>query len=139
MINVECYSFLPEEAKNIRTVVFIKEQGFNDEFDNTDNTSLHFLLFKDGTAAGTGRMFTEDSGKSYHIGRVCILKEYRKFHLGSEIMKKMIKKATELGAEKIILSAQCRASGFYKKLGFKEKSEIYLDEYCPHIRMELNL
>ncbi len=139
MINVECYSFLPEEAKNIRKAVFIEEQGFNNEFDETDDTCLHFLLFKDGIAAGTGRMFTEDGGKSYHIGRVCILKEYRKFHLGSEIMKTMIEKAKELGAEKAVLSAQCRASGFYKKLGFAEKGETYLDEYCPHIKMELDL
>lgn len=139
MIRVKYYNCLPQEAKDIRTAVFIKEQGFKDEFDNTDEICLHFVLFKDNTAAATGRMFTEDNGKSYHIGRVAVLKEYRAFHFGATIMKEMIKKAKALGAQKVILSAQCRASGFYEKLGFKKIGEIYMDEYCPHIKMELPL
>ncbi len=139
MINVKYYSILPEEAKNIRKKVFIEEQGFKNEFDETDNCCIHFLLYKDGTAAATGRMFTEDGGKSYHIGRIAVLKEYRKFHLGSAIMNEMIKKAKELNAELIIVSAQCRVSEFYEKLGFIKTGSIYMDEFCPHIRMELKL
>lgn len=139
MFNVKSYNALPEEAKNIRTKVFVEEQGFTNEFDETDKGCIHFLLYKDDTAAATGRMFTENSGKSYHIGRVAVLKEYRKFHLGSSIMNEMIKKAKELNAQSVIVSAQCRVSEFYKKLGFEEQGEVYMDEYCPHIRMELKL
>lgn len=139
MNNVKFYNNLPEEAKEIRTTVFIEEQGFEDEFDEIDGRSIHALLFKDEKAVATARMFTDDGGKSYHIGRVAVLKEYRKYHLGSEVMNEMIKKAKELSAEKIVLSAQCRVKDFYKKLGFGEVGDVYYDEYCPHILMEMEL
>lgn len=139
MNNVKIYNILPDDAKKIRTDVFINEQGFSNEFDETDSRCLHFLLFKNDKAIATGRMFTEDNGRSYHIGRVAVLKEYRKYHTGSELMTAMIEKAKELKAEKIVLSAQCRVKDFYKKLGFAEVGDIYYDEYCPHIQMEMNL
>ena len=127
---------LPAEAESIRREVFIKEQGFNDEFDETDKRCIHVVLFIDGEAAGTARLFTEDGGRSYHIGRMAVLKKYRGQGAGSEIMNAVCKKASELGAERCELSAQCRARGFYEKLGFKAGGEIYLDEGCPHIHME---
>lgn len=136
MINVKCYNNLPQEAKDIRITVFNKEQGFKNEFDDTDNYAYHFVLYKDGVPVGVGRLFTEDNGETYHIGRVAILKEYRKYHLGSAIMEEMIKKAKELHGKKIVLSAQCRVEQFYEKLGFKKQGDIYYDEFCPHIQME---
>lgn len=139
MKEIKLYETLPKEAKKIRKTVFMDEQGFKDEFDETDEKSLHAVLFLDGAAAATARMFTEDGGKSYHIGRVAVLKEYRKLGLGSEIMTALCEKAKEKGAEKCELSAQCRAKEFYAKLGFNEKGGIYLDEGCPHIYMEKNL
>ena len=39
---------LPAEAESIRREVFIKEQGFNDEFDETDKSCIHAVLFIDG-------------------------------------------------------------------------------------------
>lgn len=139
MIEIKFFDCLPKEAKEIRQKVFIEEQGFADEFDETDKTALHLILYADGTAAGTARLFTEDGGTSYHLGRIAVLKEYRGRHLGAEIVKAMCKKAITLGAEKCCLSAQCRVKDFYKTLGFKEIGDIYYDEYCPHIFMEKSL
>lgn len=139
MIDVKCYNSIPDEAVKIRTAVFIEEQGFNNEFDETDKSCLHFLLYKNNTAAATGRMFTPDNGKTYHIGRVAVLKEYRKFHLGSLLMQEMLAKAKNLNAKSAVVSAQCRVKDFYRKLGFTETGNTYLDEHCPHIKMELEL
>ena len=133
----DCYA----KMFNVRNYspVFMDEQGFKDEFDETDKKSLHAVLFINGNAAATARMFTENGGKSYHIGRVAVLKEFRKSGLGSRIMTALCEKAKEAGAEACELSAQCRAKGFYASLGFKEKGGIYLDEGCPHIYMEKEL
>jgi len=139
MIDVKCYNSLPEDAVKIRTAVFIEEQGFKEEFDEMDKSCLHFLLFKGDAAAATGRMFTKDGGKTYHIGRVAVLKEYRKYHLGTALMQAMIAEAKSRKASAVIVSAQCRVSHFYKKLGFNETGSTYMDEFCPHIRMELTL
>lgn len=139
MTYIKFFDYRTEEASIIRQKVFIEEQGFKSEFDETDSVSLHAVLYKDGTAAATGRMFTEDGGKSYHLGRIAVLKEYRHFHLGSELVNAMCNKAKESGALRCVLSAQCRVKNFYNTLGFTESGDVYLDEECPHIHMEKEL
>lgn len=129
------YDRLPMEACDIRNTVFVDEQGFNEEFDSTDHYSKHIVIFCDGKAVATGRYFTED-GDEYHIGRVAVLKEYRKHGYGKRIMDIIecdIKENTD--AKRIVLSAQVRAKSFYTKCGFTETGSIYLDEDCEHIMM----
>ena len=135
MEEIKLFTQIPQEAWQIRKAVFIEEQGFHDEFDEIDSSCLHAVLFMDGKAAGTARMFTENGGKSYHIGRMAVLKEYRKKGVGSRIMKALLEKAKDFGAESCELSAQCRATGFYESLGFTASGGVYLDENCPHIHM----
>lgn len=139
MEEIKLFTQLPEEAMRIRKNVFVEEQGFHDEFDETDKSSLHAVLFSDGKAVGTARMFTENGGKSYHIGRMAVIKEYRKHGCGRKIMDALLAKAKELGAESCELSAQCRARGFYETLGFEASGDVYLDEHCPHIYMRKTL
>ena len=38
---------LPEDALYIRTVVFVEEQGFRDEFDEIDKNCLHLIAYDD--------------------------------------------------------------------------------------------
>lgn len=136
---IKFYDFLPSEAKSIRQTVFIEEQGFVNEFDETDNNSVHALLFYNGIAAATARMFTENKGVSFHIGRVAVLKQFRGKNLGTEIVNALCLEAKKKGAKKCELSAQCRVTKFYESLGFKQSGEIYYDESCPHIYMEKEL
>ncbi len=133
---IKFYDFLPEDAKNIRQTVFVEEQGFVNEFDETDNNCVHALLFYNGIAAATARMFIDNNGKSFHIGRVAVLKEYRGKELGTEIVNALCIEAKKKGAQICELSAQCRVTKFYESLGFKQSGDIYYDESCPHIHME---
>ncbi len=126
------------DAFFIREMVFIKEQGFRNEFDETDNTCDHLVLYEDGKAAGCARIFP-DGGNCWHVGRVAVLPEFRGKGLGARLMEEAETRARELGAEKICLSAQVQAGGFYRRLGYRADSEPYLDEHCPHVRMEKTL
>lgn len=139
MYNLKIYEYLPEYSKKIRQKVFVEEQKFQNEFDDVEDIAIHFVIFVDGNAAGTARIFTDDDGKTYHVGRVAVLPEYRREHLGSKLVNAACEKAKELGAKKCIVSAQCRVKEFYNSIGFKEYGEEYLDEYCPHIDMEKDL
>lgn len=62
MNEIRFFDKLPEEAKHIRITVFVNEQGFSNELDEIDNTAIHALLFKDGQAVATARMYTKDNG-----------------------------------------------------------------------------
>ena len=127
---------LNDDIIKIRTSVFVDEQGFKDEFDEIDKTCTHIVLYDSGKCIATCRYFKE--GENYHIGRVAIIKEYRGKHLGNKIMQIA---ETEIrgkcnGAKCVIeVSSQVRVSEFYEKLGYNEIGNIYVDEYCEHIRM----
>lgn len=131
------YNELPQEAKMIREKVFMQEQGFHDEFDERDHHCLHFVLFKDQQPIGCARMYEDH--RHMVLGRIAVLKEYRHLHLGSEILKQLENKASELGFNVVELSAQVQAMNFYIKNGYQAYGEEYLDEFCPHIHMQKQL
>ena len=135
--NYQKFIGLNNDIIEIRTEVFIKEQGFKDEFDTTDKTCSHIVLYDNEKPVATCRYFKED--ETYHIGRVAIIKEYRGKHLGNKIMQIAENEIVKDGGKQIEVSAQVRVSDFYKKLGYNQVGAIYFDEYCEHIRMAKEL
>ena len=103
------------DAHGIREDVFVREQGFHNEFDEIDAVAWHTVIYDNGRPAATGRAFLEND--AWHIGRVAV------------------RKIAELGAENVGLSAQVQARGFYEKLGYEAHGGEYLDEHCPHVSM----
>jgi len=132
-MNYKKYNELNDDIIKIRTSVFIDEQGFKNEFDEIDKTCFHIVLYDNKTPVATCRYFND--GGIFHIGRVAIIKKYRGKHLGKEIMQIAEKEIKSLNVKQIEVSAQVRVKDFYKKLGYKEVGEIYLDEFLEHIRM----
>lgn len=133
----EFYNGLTSDCAEIRTKVFIEEQGFKEEFDNIDSKAIHIVIFCDGVPCTTGRLFKSDKDDStYKIGRVAVLKSYRGRNLGAKVISLLEEKCREIGGERIVLSAQCRAKGFYEKQGYSQFGEEFYEEYCPHIDME---
>lgn len=127
----------PDDAADIREEVFIKEQGFEKEFDDIDNTSIHFVAYNGKEAIGTCRVFKDDDKeKSYILGRLAVVKSERKNHIGSKLIEAVEKYIIENGENELKLHAQCQAAGFYEKSGFSKYGEIGLDEGCPHIWMK---
>ena len=122
---IQILDHITDEIKQIRIDVFMKEQGFEDEFDEIDETAKFVLLSIDGKPAGTCRYFPSDVAGDAHIGRMAVRKLYRGQHLGTKIM---------MAAENAI-----RRDGYktcsYESLGYKAEGEEYLDEGCPHILM----
>lgn len=133
------YSYLPEAAKTIRLSVFIDEQGFEVEFDDIDNRAVHLVMYDDTVPVATCRIFYDNEKQAYIVGRVAVVKEYRSKHLGSLMMIEAENHIKNIGGKTIAVSAQCRVSDFYKKLGFSEEGEMYYDEFCPHILMKKEL
>ena len=133
----EIYKNLPDEAQEIRTKVFIEEQGFENEFDDVDAQAVHILMKTDiGIPVATCRVFWSNEMNSYILGRLAVLKEHRGMGVGSEVVKAALDYVGKSGGEKLMLHSQCRAAVFYEKLGFVSFGEVELDEGCPHIWMK---
>ena len=129
-MNTITYNSLPPQAKSIRIKIFMEEQGFENEFDEIDQTCKHIVCFDKDKAIGTCRFFKEDN--HYTIGRVAVLMEYRKKHIGTLLVQTAEKEIKSLGGNTIVLHAQERVTLFYEKQGYKQYGEIDYDEGCPH-------
>ena len=137
MIDFKVTNTLSEDEKMIRETVFIEEQKFEIEFDDTDDIATHIVMYLDNHPVGCCRLYKQEN--EYHIGRIAVLKLYRGKGYGEKILLNAERVAKEKGADSISLSAQVRASGFYEKLGYKKHGEIYFDEYCEHIAMKKDI
>ena len=137
MIDFKVTNNLSEDEKMIRETVFIEEQKFKIEFDDTDDIATHIVMYIDNNPVGCCRLYKQEN--EYHIGRIAVLKPYRGKGYGEKILLNAERVAKEKGADSISLSAQVRASGFYEKLGYKKHGEIYFDEYCEHIAMKKDI
>ncbi|MGE7903168.1 GNAT family N-acetyltransferase [Peribacillus sp. NPDC094092] len=125
-------------AFHIRKEVFVEEQGFQletefDEFDALNASSEHILVYYNEKPVGTGRLRVVDgAGK---LERICILEPYRKFGLGKIIIKTLEEIAKEKELFKVKLHGQTQAEGFYKKLGYRTSSDVFMEDGGPHLLM----
>lgn len=139
-MKMSIYKGIPEYAKEIRRTVFVDEQGFHDEFDETDRVAAHIIAFdEDANPVATCRIFKGSEPDTYILGRLAVLKEYRGNNIGSKLVKEAENYVRENGGKRIALHAQCRACAFYQKSGFTAFGETEEEEGCPHIWMEKRL
>lgn len=131
----EIYSSLPPEAEQIRKDVFINEQGFENEFDNRENSSKHIVLFNnDGEAIATARYYP-DGKDNYRIGRIAVIKSMRGKGVGRLLLETIEKELCASDTKTITVIAQVRAKGFYQSLGYINKYYYTMDEGVPHVTM----
>lgn len=138
-IRAEIYEYLPDEAAKIREQVFMREQGFRNEFDSIDKQASHIVLWADNSPVATCRFFRADDEKCFVIGRVAVSGEYRGNGYGNETVKAAEAEIVKRGGEAVQLSAQVRVARFYRKSGYREQGDVYSDEGCPHITMRKDL
>ena len=132
------YTKLNEDIIYLRTKVFMEEQGFENEFDKQDEDCYFVVAYDNSKPVGMCRFFSDDH-KHYHLGRVCVLKEYRKQGVGKYVVEEAQRQVKKLNGEEIVLSAQTRVKDFYSKLGYSAFGEEYYDEHCLHIDMVMKL
>ena len=115
---IKDYNYLPEEAKKIRSEVFVKEQGFYDEYDEFDDIAKHMVMYSNEEPISTCRIYYNSEKESYIIGRVAVLKEWRGKNIGRRILNAAEEYIRENGGKSVMLSGQVRVAGFYEKLGY---------------------
>lgn len=146
-INIQQCDWQKQKAtlRAIRSAVFIDEQKvpIELEWDDEDETATHFLVLLDGEPIGCARILDRtpphSGNRQASIGRMAILKAYRDSGYGTTLLKALIKYCREQDYEKIILSAQCHAIGFYQRLGFTAEGDIFMEAGIEHRAMHLVL
>ncbi len=138
-MEIKVYNRLPSEAKEIRLEVFVKEQGFEEEFDDIDGAAAHILLFDGSQPVGVCRVFADPESGRTMIGRVAVRKAFRGRGLGTDIIKAAEEYAAGSGAGEIWIHSQEQAAGFYSALGYEDTGIHDVEEGCPHILMKKSL
>lgn len=128
-----------KKVHRLRYEVFVKEQNVPTELerDKYDKTATHLLAVdeKSGDCIGCGRLVIKD--KTAKIGRVAVKKNYRKKGFGKKICQKLIDIAKKANVKDITLDAQSQVADFYRKLGFKEYGNIFMEVNIKHVHMKL--
>lgn len=125
----------------LRSEVFVVEQNcvFQD-MDNADQLAVHIMGFDDeldNELVGYTRVF--GPGIKFDmcsIGRVVTSPRARRTGIGKKLMEHSIAVVEErFGKVPIKIGAQQYLEKFYASLGFKQSSEMYLEDDIPHIEM----
>ncbi|MEC5424651.1 GNAT family N-acetyltransferase [Virgibacillus sp. C22-A2] len=133
LTNEELYQLI-----KARIDVFVVEQTCAyPELDNYDQQSIHyFLTINDEVAANVRILPANSKYAEPSIGRVMVVKKYRRKGYAKQIMQKAISYVTtDWGQDKIKIQAQVYLKEFYKDLGFKQVSDSYLEDNILHIDM----
>ena len=128
-----------EEVFSVRKTVFVQEQNvpLEEEIDEHENQSTHFILYDGDRPAGAGRFRLLDGiGK---VERICVLKSLRGKGAGREIMQAIEQYAAGRSISKLKLNAQTYAIPFYEGLGYEVVSEEFMDAGIPHRTMIITI
>lgn len=121
----------------VRTAVFVVEQGVPEsiERDALDAVSRHAIARDAGGAVvATGRLLPDG-----HIGRMAVLPGSRGGGVGAAVLRALMEEAARRGLDEVILNAQVHALAFYRRHGFVEHGEVFLEAGIEHRTMRRSL
>lgn len=125
-----------EHCFDVRKVVFMEEQMISeeDEFDGFDSGSSHFLVTVDNIPVAAARSRPTTNGVK--LERFCTLKEYRGLGLASKLVESVIADCQKnFPDKKMYLYAQVDVIPLYKKFGFIEEGERFMECDIQHQAM----
>ncbi len=125
----------------LRNEVFAIEQNcVYPDMDYKDQPSVHLMGRKDNKLVAYTRIIPP--GIAYpepSIGRVVTSSQVRRTGTGRELMRRSIELAHELyGDQPVRIGAQIYLKDFYASLGFRQTSDIYLEDGIEHVEMLLS-
>ncbi len=126
-----------DEVVAIRKTVFVEEQQVapEEEFDEFEHISKHYLLFVDDTPIATARW--RFIGDKIKCERFALLKAYRNSGFGSVLLKHLLRDISGK-SDTVYLHAQLKAISFYERQGFQKVGEQFSECDILHYKMIYN-
>ena len=131
------------EARKVRHIVFVEEQGVSaeEEYDEYDAVATHFLARDaDGNACATARWHTTEEGVK--LGRFAVLPTHRNKGVGQSLVQAVLEDIANSPAavgKLLYLYAQESAIGLYLKFGFETVGEPFYEANIRHMKMSRTL
>lgn len=135
------------EIYKLRNEVFIVEQecAYQD-LDALDFKSIHILGKSKDKLITYARIIPPEIKfkDACSIGRFLVKKEFRGKGYADDMLLFCLNlieslRVKDVKYETVRLSSQEYIKDFYAKFGFKEASEVYIEEFRPHLKMELKI
>ncbi|MGX7205396.1 GNAT family N-acetyltransferase [Enterococcus pingfangensis] len=135
-LEVGTAAYLQAASSYIRMEVFVLEKGIAlaDEFDQKDTEAIYSVLFEGTQPLATAR-FLKESDKIARIGRVAVLKKYRRKQLGRQVVNALEDLAITDHFEQLLIHAELTAAEFYETLGYHRVGKPYDEDGIPCITL----
>ncbi len=128
------------EAFSVREAVYIVEQKIDreDEFDQYEPVSRHFLALEGDKAVGAARWRFTDEGVK--LERFAVLSDFRNRGIATQLVDAVIqdiKRHPKFNGQKLYLNAQFDVQPLYAQFGFEPVGDIFLECDIKHQKMEM--
>lgn len=106
------------EIQGIREEVFINELGLStfEVSDKYDLFAKKILLYEDKKAVASARLIFKEG--RYEIDMVCVLAEHRRKRYADLMIRMLVRKAVEIGANNTIAFCDAEYEELFLKIGF---------------------
>ncbi|WNS43678.1 GNAT family N-acetyltransferase [Paenibacillus sp. MMS20-IR301] len=122
----------------VRTKAFVEGQGIprQSEFDEAYGGQYHYLLLEEnGQAVATARI-NLNPAEYAKIERVGVIPEHQHKGYGRILIGAAEDWIRELGIQRIVITSQQQAVGFYESLGYTARPEIVINSSIPVVHTE---
>ena len=127
------------EITRSRFEVFVQEQKIicEEELDGVDDKCMHIFWEENEKVVAYCRIVPKGINyESISIGRVLVLKQFRRKGIAQEMLNVAIEYIKlNFKDNKIVVSSQLYAKELYESVGFIAKSDIYEEAGIPHVKM----
>ncbi|MDE2416268.1 MAG: YbgC/FadM family acyl-CoA thioesterase [Burkholderiales bacterium] len=131
------WNTLQSSVAALRQSVFVEEQGIDAVlvWDASDASAVHAVLTNRlGLPVASGRLVQQAPGVG-RIGRMAVHRLLRGASLGRDVLDALLAAARQRGDTEVMLHAQCEAEGFYRRLGFTARGDVFQEAGLDHIEM----
>ncbi len=123
-----------ETAFSIRRKVFVEEQQVDPglEYDEYESIAHHYLVFDNDIPCGTARWRKTPNG--IKLERFAVLPAHRNKGIGDILVQKVLADVLPFGLT-IYLHSQLRACSLYRRNGFVEEGDLFVEAGIEHYKM----
>ena len=137
LVEITDWARAEAQVMPVRMAVFMVEQGVPEDIerDEFDAVSRHAIARDEaGAVVATGRLLPDG-----HIGRMAVAAPLRGKGVGGAVLEALVAEAARAGLAEVALNAQVHALAFYRRHGFVEHGDVFMEAGIPHRAMRRTL